>query len=361
MNKRISVLISIALTSSLYAKNQVEDTYVIGEKSWSFYNEIDKKIDKEFDKKTDKLSKNKRPLHEILEDLVRLSKKQLVEQKRIREILEEEFNPKPQIITKKDGSKCVANSSADCFVMPLTSTAKRVPVFKNWLQNPTIENSVKKKQWLSKYVNQITKGAYSDMFALQQYPNAYNTSSYNSLTYSNGMGKGSVVQSKFKKSILDKYKDKYKLYIFIGSSEMDLYSVDVLAKTVSLNSQLNYEIVYKDSKAKKMIEEYAQRVGIVGVFNHHKNYIGGKYFKKFNIQATPALSIGINGELQTLATGRISNSTLIDKVNQYLEFKGVVKASDYKDFKMWNGQGSIATDYIKNMYGVDISTNQKDK
>jgi hypothetical protein len=359
MNKIIlSSLVASILCNSLYAKNQVEDTYIVGEKSWSFYNEIDKKIDKEYDEKTSKVIKP-RKLEEILEDLVRLSKKQLVEQKRIREILEEEFNPKPQIITRKDGSKCIANSSADCFVMPLTPTAKRVPVFKNWLQNPTIENSLKKKQWLSKYFNQITKGAYSDMFALKQHPQAYNTSSYDALDYSNGMGTMNTVKNNFKKNILEKYKDEFKLYIFIGNSEMDAYSADVLANAIKNNPNLNYEIIYKDEKARKFIQSYSKQVHKVKELINHKNYIGAKFFSKFNIVSTPSLAIGLKGELQVLAKGRITSSTLVDKVNQYLEFKDIVKPSEYKDYKMWNGQSDMASDYIKNRYGIDIMKEKK--
>jgi hypothetical protein len=353
-------LISAIASSGLYAKNQVEDTYVVGEKSWSFYNEVDKKIDKEFDKKTSTGVKP-RKLEEILEDLVRLNKKQLVEQVRIREILEEEYNPKPQVVTRKDGSKCIANSSSDCFVMPLTPTAKRLPVFKNWLQNPTIENSLEKKKWLSKYFNQITKGAYSDMFALKQNPQAYQTSSYDAIGYSDGFGKLTSIQDNYKKDLMIKHKDKYKLYIFLGSSEMDLYGSDVLARAVTMYPELNYEVVYKDQKSKDLFSDFANRLKIVEVFKTKSSNIGAKYFKKFNIVGTPTLAIGIKGELQVLGSGRVTSSLMVDSINQYLEFKGIIKPDDYKDYKMWSSKSNngIAKDYLNTKYKIQIEEDKE--
>lgn len=133
--------------------NEVDDSYS-NTKGFAFYedsNSSDK--DNSIDKKT-KLNANL--LYEILLE----NKKQTKLLTDIRDILQKTHDPKPEKIVV-NGKECIANSSAECFKMPLTAEAKKVPVLASWIQNPTMENAAKYLKWQAKYFNSINKGGYS--------------------------------------------------------------------------------------------------------------------------------------------------------------------------------------------------------
>ncbi|PAF46324.1 hypothetical protein BKH46_08025 [Helicobacter sp. 12S02634-8] len=73
-------------------------------------------------------------------------------------------NDLPEMI-EVNGKKCLSNSSVDCFKMPITKDAARIPVMKQWLENPTVENALAYYKWQSKYLNQIFDVGYSLEFA----------------------------------------------------------------------------------------------------------------------------------------------------------------------------------------------------
>ena len=107
-----------------------------------------------------KSSLKKKTERELLAELVKLSRAQLKEQKRIREILENEFDPQPKTITLKDGTKCIENSSAKCFKMPMIPEIRGIPAIANAYKNPTLENIKIRELWYAKYTDAVLNDAY---------------------------------------------------------------------------------------------------------------------------------------------------------------------------------------------------------
>ena len=104
-----------------------------------------------------------------LSELVEIQKMQLDLQRKTFLLLQEEFNPQPHTIINEKGEKCVANSSADCFEMPLVAEAKRVPVLATWIKEPTIENATEFLKWQAKFFKYKFDNGYSLNLASKQY------------------------------------------------------------------------------------------------------------------------------------------------------------------------------------------------
>lgn len=60
-----------------------------------------------------------------------------------------------------DGKKCLSNSSEDCFVVPIIGDAARIPVMKQWIEKPTVENALAYYKWQAKYLNHSLNAGYS--------------------------------------------------------------------------------------------------------------------------------------------------------------------------------------------------------
>ena len=145
--KKIYLLSSIILAINLNASNVDENKGKVenNERGFAFY-ENNKKIEKPVDYAVNKVEPNNRDNQEI----VLLLKKILEVNIEIRDILKKEYDPQPKTITNEKGEKCVANSSADCFEMPITNEAKKVPVYKEWLEKGDMQSSLRKKGLIKK-------------------------------------------------------------------------------------------------------------------------------------------------------------------------------------------------------------------
>lgn len=75
-----------------------------------------------------------------LAELLKVAKQQRNIQQKIYNLLSNEFDPKPKKVII-NGKECIENFSKDCFVMPLTRAAKKIPVLKAMLVHPTPETA----------------------------------------------------------------------------------------------------------------------------------------------------------------------------------------------------------------------------
>lgn len=148
----IGVSVSASLTLSLvYAEGEPKKPE--GEGFLMYKNKEDGKGGK----------KTKRTVEELLADILDTEKEQLKVQKEILSLMKDQYDV-PKMV-KVNGKECLANSSAECFVMPITGDAKRIPVMRQWMENPTIENAIAYYKWQSKYFNQVIDSGYSLNFA----------------------------------------------------------------------------------------------------------------------------------------------------------------------------------------------------
>lgn len=142
-------LVSLICSVALQAKEEK-----IG-RGWLQYEDApQQKNEKISAKPQDKISEK-----DILLSILQEQKKQTKLQEEILHILKV-TNDLPEMI-EVNGKKCLSNSSAECFKMPIIKDAARIPVMKKWIENPTIENAKAYYKWQSKFLNQSFDAGYS--------------------------------------------------------------------------------------------------------------------------------------------------------------------------------------------------------
>ncbi|WP_456469991.1 hypothetical protein [Caminibacter sp.] len=310
--------------------------------------------------KTKGLKEDKRTIKQILAEMLKVQKKQLKTQKKILAILEEQFNPKPKVITLPNGKKCIANSSAECFQMPLTPVAKRIPVLKNWLLKRDEKSAAEYIKWQSKYLQEISKAAYAYDFAVTEYGNKVAKVDYSQPGFEETFGYTSVVRNKYNNMLLDKYKNKFKIYLFMGMNpDLDVYSFTSIAKFINSHPKLHYVIVFKNEKEKKAFLDAAKIFPAVKKAVENKNVqisVAGSVFKKLNIYTTPTVSVKLNNTntVNKIMVGRL-NGVLTQKILNFLKFKGVIKEGENPTYKAWQKAGDYSSKYYDHYYDVNIN------
>ena len=130
----------------------------LGKSASGFYN-YDEALPTQADNLTDK---------QILLAILQEQKKQTAIQEEILKIIKKQTGI-PEMVTI-NGKKCLANSSADCFVMPVANDALKIPVMAKWIQNPTVENAKEYYKWQAKAINTSIQAGYSLNFASMAMP-----------------------------------------------------------------------------------------------------------------------------------------------------------------------------------------------
>lgn len=306
-----------------------------------------------------KQKEDKRTIKQILDEMLKVQKEQLKVQKKILAILEEQFNPKPKIVTI-NGKKCVANSSADCFVMPLTPTAKRIPVLKNWLLKRDEKSAAEYIKWQSKYLREISKAAYAYDFAVTEFGNKVAQVNYSQPTFEETFGYTNVIRDKYNQMLINKYKDKFKIYIFLGKSpDLDVYSFTSIARFVNAHPSLDYNVIFMNNKEKKAFLDAAKIFPEVKKMVNNKNvklFVKGDIFDKLNIYTTPTIAVKLKNKkvINKVLVGRL-NGILDQKLLNYLRFKGIIKEGTNPTYKAWEKAGDYSKKYYNHYYDVDIT------
>lgn len=360
--KKIYLLSSIILAINLNASNVDENKGKVenNERGFAFY-ENNKKIEKPVDYAVNKVEPNNRDNQEI----VLLLKKILEVNIEIRDILKKEYEPQPKIITNEKGEKCVANSSADCFEMPITNEARKVPVYKEWLEKGDMQSSLKKKQWEAKYFNEISNRAYMDIAALNQFGSAAYPVNYNTYSHNNTTGYAStVLRDKIEKSVIEKNLDKVNFIYFIGlNNDLDLYAMDNIVRFLKqYQNKIKLQFIFKDEYSKKAFEIARNHNAEFGILNNYKMTVLPNEFKNFNIYTSPSL-VAINKDqktAQTILTGRVSENQANKMIVMYLRSQGIIQDVDLNIDNGWKEEGDFGAKYIKDYLGDDYIKQLKD-
>jgi len=285
-------------------------------------------------------SKPANNIEKLLSELLKVAKKQKNIQQKIYNLLSEEFNPTPQKVII-NGKECIKNSSKDCFVMPLTNDAKKIPVLKAMLVNPTPETAKNWLQWYSVYMNRgPLKVGRSFEYAMNTYGDeAYpmNISRSEVNTNTNELNSKRV---EFRKKLLNKkYNDgTLGMYIFLGNKALDYFAITELKEIVDdIDNKKGITFLFKTEKEKS---DFLEAVNGTIDLKDVPIIVNNKYFGANHIYMTPTyLAVSNNkGDVkkQAVSIGRVSSDTLSIKVYSWLEESGIVKKGTLSDYKVWN-------------------------
>jgi len=280
----------------------------------------------------------------ILEKLLKVAREQKEIQQKILDTLKEEFNPTPQKVTI-NGVECIANSSADCFVMPLTKDAKRIPVLKAMLVNPTPETAKNYLQWQAKY---LSTGPFKVGRSFQYAMNTYGEEAYPmNITRPSNNSNTNVLYGKRARVKQQLLNDRYSngtlgLYVFLQSSALDYFSISQISQMLkSVKNKKAISLIFKTQKDKKnFLESSKATKRIRDSFKDVTILINPQAFAINNIYMTPTYMSVSNvnkiSKKQAVAIGRVGKDELNTKIYEWLEQESIVKRGALSDYKVWN-------------------------
>lgn len=306
--------------------------------------------------------KNKKTIEWYLANILKTEQEQLKVQKKILTILQEQFDPQPKEVVI-NGKKCIANSSADCFVFPITPEAKRIPVLKNMLEKRDKKSIMAYLKWQAKYFRELFKLGNGFQFVIAQYGTKAYPLAYNTIGNETPEGYSVVLMDKMKKYLLSKNASKFELFILYGiNKDADLINFIDAIKLVKTIPNLKVNIVFKDK------EEYRSFIQMSNIFansqllkNRIKIYLNKDFFKKLKIYTTPTFAMFINKEkkFEIVGIGAISADDLISKMIDMLEYKNIISPKEFTGYNMWQKVGNRAKAFYKQRYDIDINKKSK--
>jgi hypothetical protein len=347
----------IILVINLNASNIIENKGVTenNERGFAYYENVKDSKDN---------INNIEPNNKNNQEILILLRKILETNIEIRDILKNEYDPKEKIITNKNGEKCIVNSSADCFEMPITAEAKRTPVYKEWLEKGDLMSSLNKKQWEAKYFNEISKRAYMDMAAMTQFGSDAYPVNYNTYTHNNTTGYATtILRDKIEKSVIEKNLDKVNFIYFIGiNKDLDLYAMDNIVRFLKqYENKIKLQFIFQDEQSKKSFEIAHKHNPEFLILNNYKMSVLPNEFKDFNIYTTPSL-VAINKEKksgQTIITGRVSENQANKMIVMYLRSQEIIQDVELNPNNGWKDESNFGEQYIKEYLGEDYIKEMK--
>lgn len=367
--KYISLLsANLLLVNTLSATS----TVVIDNSNAKTYNEIDNGYEDESgfafyqDDKTDKQDtkkkhKNKKcdcnHIMETIDKMLKESKKQTKIQQKILDLISNEIDPKPKIITV-NGKKCIENSSAECFKMPITSEAKKTPALKAWMENPSIENTVTYLRWQSKFFKEVFKRGDSFPMAIAEqgskaYPMLVNDGGYIDL-----FGYSPVKQAK-NKLMIEQFK-KIPIFIFFGlNKDLDLVSIVNLKELIKKYKNLDITIVFENEHSKELFDSVIE--GVYGTKKSKELFYGSKIMidsslsKELNVYTTPAILVNDNDKPHIIYTGALKVSAFERAAYRYLEFNDKIDHEKLYNYNMWDKDVDFKQKYFEREFNIDIN------
>lgn len=335
--------------------NQVDDKYN-DEKGFAFY--IDDKNNKKQKKAKKDLKCDCNKLLEKLESIEKENKEQTKIQTKIYELLESKIHPKAKMITV-NGKKCLANSSRECYKMPIMGDMREIPAFVNWMNDPSPQNTYTYLRWQSKHIQEIGKRGASFPLAKAQFgKDAYPLPS-------KPMGyldiKGFNIKDKMTKNMILSNKDKFNFLIFFGKNkDLDIISAVSMIDLIKKYKDLNFTIIFKDKNSEKLYHDtinsiYASKMKTM--LYSEKHIVDSKAFKKYNIYTTPSVVVVDNKEkkAQTLSTGRIDTPYFEQMFQNYLEYTGKLDYTKLMTTENWDATVNKRGTYFKRRFGIDIN------
>ena len=345
----LALTLSFAYSESAFPSNGKKDKS--HERGYHFHG---------LDENATSASQQRKTQQKLLEELVKIAKDQLKVQREILEEVKQIRNPKPETIVV-NGKECVANSSAECFQMPLVDKAKKIPVYKNWLRNPNEKNTLALVRWESKYFNKISNVAHMRDFIITKYgPEALKTN-FNRSTFDSIGGAHKVVRQDNNRYLLNEIASKkFEIILFYGKNpELDYQSFFNYNKNVQELKNVTYHIVFYTAGAKIAFEDSAKVfLEMKEMLDKAKSVkVDKKLFKEASIYATPTMSIKIKktGEIIPITVGNLYAGGVQSRILKMLEMKKVIKEGHSPDFKMFDRVGTLGSDYIKHYYKKDIN------
>lgn len=347
------LILSAIIYSSVYAKDNKNANIEKGFRFGDFNSSKEEDLEK----------LNKKDIGKILILILKEEKKQSKEsikqtklQEEIRDILQNEFDPKPKMITV-NGKKCLENEDAECFKMPMINEIKGIPAIAEAYKKQTLPNIKKRELWYAKYTQVVLRDSYLKGQAIRElgpkYPLA--TRPLGTVDIQNGMD--GIILSKHRKYLFEKHLDSFEYNLFLGKNTgMDLISLVPLAYVARNNPKVKMNLIFYNEKQKILWEKQYKNFFTSRYLKRFKVFIQPKAFEEFKVYTTPSLFLKDtkNSKDTLIHVGKFVSLDFINKTLAYMLEHKFIKRTDLAARNAWNTKESkdFMKFYFKHKEGI---------
>lgn len=283
-------------------------------------------------------------LNDIHNVLVAIAK-ELQNTKAELKLLKEYVNPNaPHYIVNEKGERCLANSSADCFEMPIITEGRNIPALSNFMKDPTVENA---KIWLgvqAKLFNRANNMGVALKFAsLEGGAETYPVYGKDMMVSGNSSSKRRETEAI--KYHLDRYKENIGTIIFLGETQAleAAWGPESLARIAYPEGSLyNLLLVFKDESAKKSYDDYFathKDAELVKIYQNSKKQVSQKLFADYKVDVTPTVVAVFKKDGQivnnTIAKGFPTKDELLYGYKQFMILNKILEHKDFHADNIW--------------------------
>jgi len=341
----------VLLSSSLLLANQQQDELkYTSDDVVSGWNMYDYKPNKEIklkkgSVKPEKISK-KATTNDVNDALMAILYELRETRKELKQI-KQYINPNaPHYITKKDGTKCLANSDKDCFEMPIIQEGRNIPALANLMKEPTVENAEK---WLGvqgKLFNRANAMGVAIKFAAlnggaEVYPVSQTNSMY-SATANNSTREKNLIKKK-----LQKYKDNIGTIVFLGETPVleKSWGYESLSRMVYPDKSLfNLLLVFKTQGSMDIYTDFYKKLKnkeLSSIYFSAKKIVNPKLFKEYSVKVSPTVVAVYKDDKKgiffknTIAKGFPTKSEIWYGYKEFLIYNKILKEKDFYGDNIW--------------------------
>lgn len=271
-------------------------------------------------------------------------------------------------VDSKTGKKCLTNSSSTCFIMPVIAEGQHVPVLKNFLRNPSPENSKEWLKWQATYFNHVQKVSHGLRFAfLKDGGDVYETTT--DYTYGDNMyvSNSENVRELRESKVLVSLKDRLAYLVFLGQNDIFEQTTDIYKKFVSYKGsfidKMDYVIIFASESQRQQVLDYTIRTlgkeqgykDVGEFFKKVKTAVRPDLYQKYNVRVTPSTLIFYSDPSkkeklwQIIETGKVSVDSLRSNSISFLKYNGIIDEKEFSADKNWetNGKSVLKLNKIK--------------
>jgi hypothetical protein len=240
----------------------------------------------------------------------------------------------------KTGEKCKANSSAECFVMPVIAEAQQsVPAMVEMLREPSVKNVKNYLEWQAVYMNQAFQVGRGFQMVSLQYERDVNKldGTYHTQLPTMGNMQNDVDQMQ-RSAVIMRLKKKLGVLVFIGKTDAIERNFNGMEYTNYLHTVLplldNFSLIFNSpeslEKVDSKIRRYSGAKDTIKKWDQAPKRIDPALFEKYKISVSPASVLFYkkdNGEViwQKLGYATLSPKQTIDKIYNFLKFHKIIK------------------------------------
>ncbi len=352
------------------ANNEVDNREKYSEniqQGWGMYYENNETNPQEQSQQNNEMeqqvSDSNKTVIQLLSELLKTNKEILKTDKEILQVLKNEFDPTPKTIIGADGTECKENESANCYSMPTFTKEAKLPVYKNFFANPSIQSAAEVVMWEDKHIWEVRQRGQLQQQALIQFGDSLRPNNgSNSVEYRDPVGAyDKMRQLAYDKVMMDKYyQNKLSIHFYLGDdfAENTIFATRLveLQRDFEVYADVSFKIIFKSQTA------YDNYVNLFKVLNDRSGLAVKKHFKieiakpkdfaDRGIYGYPSVAVHdtVNNTLQIIVSSMASTETIKKMMLKYLYTKQLLKDSELSDYKI--NTKEIHKDQATKMFGL---------